>query len=337
LKFLSEFVWPVGDRPQPVRIDHMAARQKTVAVHDQNWHADDCLSVYFLKNTEEFKDAIVKRTRNPAELEHCDAVCDTGGQYDPERRRYDHHQPGFNKTFPGYDIRLSACGTIYYHFGDEILRNILQKNGREIGPHTPFLKEMMYQEFILEIDASDNGLTQFPDDATPEYMVHTGISQRIALTNTTDGNDGDAAFARVSAMIGREFERKLLRIFDCDVPALVLLEAALNDRAHFGGRVIAFDSACPAGKHIKRAERAHECDGAVLFFVMPNGAGEWAVHAIGDDAGNLRKELPETFWTLSGEALVARVPGALRIHRKVAIFAEKEPALAFAIAVASDA
>jgi uncharacterized UPF0160 family protein len=313
---------------------HMSARQKTVAVHDQNWHADDCLSVYFLKNTEEFKDAVVKRTRNPSELDHCDAVCDTGGQYDPERRRYDHHQPGFNKTFPGYDIRLSACGTIYYHFGDEILQNVLQKNGRDIGRHTQFLKETMYQEFILEIDASDNGLTQFPDDATPEYMVHTGISQRIALTNTTDAGNADEAFARVSAMIGREFEWKLLRIFDCDVPALELVEAALDGRAAFGGRVIVFDCACPAGKHISRAERARGCDGVVLFFVMPDGDSAWAAHAVADDARNFRRVFPESLWTLSGRALAALAPGALRVHRAVAVFAERDPAIAFAVAVA---
>jgi hypothetical protein len=94
---------------------------------------------------------------------------------------------------------LSACATFYYHFGDEILPNILQENGRDIGPHTQFLKEMMYDRFIFEIDARDNGFTQFPDEAIPEYMVYTGTSQRIALP--------DAAFPGVSAMIGREFER----------------------------------------------------------------------------------------------------------------------------------
>lgn len=32
------------------------------------------------------------RTRDPERLAECDVVVDVGGEYDPERHRYDHHQ-----------------------------------------------------------------------------------------------------------------------------------------------------------------------------------------------------------------------------------------------------
>lgn len=38
------------------------------------------------------QDAEVVRTRDPELLAECDVVVDVGGEYDPERHRYDHHQ-----------------------------------------------------------------------------------------------------------------------------------------------------------------------------------------------------------------------------------------------------
>jgi uncharacterized UPF0160 family protein len=150
---------------------------KTIAVHDQTFHADDCLSVYFLHHTKEFENAAVVRSRDLAVLARCDAVCDTGGVYDHEKRRYDHHQCSFNETFPGSDIPLSSCGTVYFHFGREIVTNILAQHGRDIGDHVDYIYESMYHNFLKEVDASDNGIDQYPTDVDPLYVVHTGISQ----------------------------------------------------------------------------------------------------------------------------------------------------------------
>lgn len=38
------------------------------------------------------QDAEIIRTRDPAELAKCDIVVDVGGEYDPKKHRYDHHQ-----------------------------------------------------------------------------------------------------------------------------------------------------------------------------------------------------------------------------------------------------
>jgi uncharacterized UPF0160 family protein len=310
-----------------------AETPKRIAVHDQNWHADDCLSVYFLLQTPEFRGAEVVRTRQSSVLATCDAVCDAGGVYDHSSRRYDHHQSDFHEVFPGFMIRLSSCGTIFHHFGDVILRSILEKNGRvgpEIDAHIDFLKETMYREFILEIDASDNGLTQFPDlpddEKAPPYMVHTGISQRIAMKNSFDPEQPEGNFEDASKMIGEEFERKVLRVFECDVPAVALLEAAVAEREQFGGHVVAFDVACPAGQHIEWAERKFHCEGAIFFYVMPAGA-EWAAHAVVKrETGEVRCEFPVEL--AEGE------PGIVSVFRTFAKATGKIEAIQFARKVA---
>lgn len=38
------------------------------------------------------QDAEIIRTRDPTQLAECDIVVDVGGEFDPKRHRYDHHQ-----------------------------------------------------------------------------------------------------------------------------------------------------------------------------------------------------------------------------------------------------
>lgn len=38
------------------------------------------------------QDAEIIRTRDPAQLAECDVVVDVGGEFDPKKHRYDHHQ-----------------------------------------------------------------------------------------------------------------------------------------------------------------------------------------------------------------------------------------------------
>ena len=55
---------------------------KQIAVHSQSFHADDSLAIYFLRQTDEFKDASYIRTRDPDVIDQCDAAVDVGGIYD---------------------------------------------------------------------------------------------------------------------------------------------------------------------------------------------------------------------------------------------------------------
>lgn len=45
-----------------------------------------------LKQTADFNQAKLIRTRDPAKLDKCSVVVDVGGVYDPMEHKYDHHQ-----------------------------------------------------------------------------------------------------------------------------------------------------------------------------------------------------------------------------------------------------
>ncbi len=100
-----------------------------------------------------FHDAEIVRTRDPSLLSGCDVVVDVGGEFDPARHRYDHHQSSFKENistlvkvldqmllgqkkscsyavpmFQGkrWTTKLSSAGLVYVHFGKEVIKEILK-------------------------------------------------------------------------------------------------------------------------------------------------------------------------------------------------------------------
>lgn len=76
--------------------------------------------------------------------------------------RFDHHQPTFSSTlssiFPKKTfgtIKLSSAGLVYAHFGHQIISQLME--WPKDDPQTDKLFDMVYDQFIKEIDAIDNG------------------------------------------------------------------------------------------------------------------------------------------------------------------------------------
>lgn len=53
-----------------------------IGTHSGTFHCDEALGCFLLKQTPEFKDADVVRTRDPKVLQDLDIVIDVGGTYD---------------------------------------------------------------------------------------------------------------------------------------------------------------------------------------------------------------------------------------------------------------
>ena len=53
------------------------------------------------------------------------------------------------------NIKLSSAGLIYAHYGHEILARILDWNKDE--QRTDIIFDMVYENFVKEVDAIDNG------------------------------------------------------------------------------------------------------------------------------------------------------------------------------------
>lgn len=86
---------------------------KKIGTHDGNFHCDEILACFMLKQLEEFKDAEIIRTRNLDVLKTCDILVDVGREFIPSENKFDHHQSSFIETLsslrpelgPDYNIR----------------------------------------------------------------------------------------------------------------------------------------------------------------------------------------------------------------------------------------
>ena len=165
---------------------------KTIATHDGVFHADEVLGCTMLtKYTDEFLDANIIRTRDPIVLAKADLVLDVGGEYNPQTKRFDHHQREFSDTFTQFhDIRMSSAGLIYRHYGREVIKNISKEYIRQFQLQFELTQRIsdliyykLYESFIYGMDGIDNGVPQYPSDVKPRYLDPTGISSRIGRLN----------------------------------------------------------------------------------------------------------------------------------------------------------
>src|SRR5579872_4498942 len=65
---------------------------RSVGTHDGSFHADEVTACALLLLFDRIDRDKIHRTRNEETLARCDYVCDVGGVYNPEIRRFDHHQ-----------------------------------------------------------------------------------------------------------------------------------------------------------------------------------------------------------------------------------------------------
>lgn len=148
-----------------------------------------------------------------------------GGVYDDAKKRYDHHQRGFEETFgEQYKTKLSSAGLIYKcvclstrlygrfserrmyrHYGAEIIATHLNIDKQD--PNLSILVPKLYEDFIegrrlwsllyilliilfTAIDGIDNGISQYEasDPAASvkqRYKSRTDLSARVGKLNPT--------------------------------------------------------------------------------------------------------------------------------------------------------
>ncbi|KAJ1570038.1 hypothetical protein HK096_004831 [Nowakowskiella sp. JEL0078] len=296
----------------------------TIITHSGSFHADESLAVYMLKLTYEFSGSDVVRTRDPAVISKGDIVVDVGGEYDPVRHRYDHHQREFKEVFSSaYDIKLSSAGLIYKHFGRQIIAKLL--NWKENDPNTELLYLKVYKDFILAFDGIDNGVSAYPSDVKPKYRDSTSIASRVASLNpwwNQPSNDIDERFGRAVELTGTEFVEKVRYLGLSWLPARSLVEEALANRFDVdpSGLIILFDQFAPWKQHLHQLEEETNISEAhkPLYVLYPDESGKWRIQAVPKtpDSFESRKALPDPWRGLRDDILsnATGIPGCVFIH-----------------------
>jgi len=284
-----------------------------------------------LKMLPKYKDAEIVRSRDYEVLDTCNIVVDVRGVYDHEKCLYDHHQKTFSHTFNSLDkskkwtTKLSSAGLVYYHYGREIIAQILGTKVDETVTEKVFDK--VYEGFIQEIDAIDNGI--HTHDGEPRYTINTNLSSRVGNLNpkwNDEEQDSDAGFYKAIELTGSEFLDKVNYYGKVWWAARDIVNQAMENRfkVHSSGRVLEFNQGgVPFKEHLfeLEAEQGLTGDNQLLYAIFNDKKdqnGMWRILCVPEQPKSFinRLSLPEAWRGLRDQELetACGVAGANFVH-----------------------
>ncbi|KAL3286021.1 hypothetical protein HHI36_000534 [Cryptolaemus montrouzieri] len=268
---------------------------KKIGTHNGVFHCDEVLACFMLKKLPIYKDADIIRTRDITVLDTCDIVVDVGAVYDPKKCRFDHHQRGFEETLSSVRpdlvknkfIKLSSAGLVYAHYGLEILSEICKS--KEINLDTSSLTclySYIYDIFVEELDAIDNGVSMYPE-GSPLYRINTNLSARVSRLNPKWNepekySNIDELFYKAMNVVGTEFEECVLEAATVWWPAREIVRKSVTKRneVHSSGEIFLLDERCPWKDHIYSVEEEFGIEGKMKFVIFHDAGGTWRVQGI---------------------------------------------------------
>ncbi|KAL4069593.1 metal-dependent protein hydrolase [Scleroderma yunnanense] len=295
---------------------------QTIGTHNGTFHCDEALAVFLLRHIPTYRDAALKRSRDPAVLDTCDIVVDVGAVYDVQKNRFDHHQRGFQEVFGhGFTTKLSSAGLVYKHFGKQVIASELKLDAED--PQVTVLWLKLYKEFIEAIDAHDNGISQYPSEAKPRYRSRTDLSSRVGWLNPPWNLLCQSLFVKASQLTGEEFLNRLQYHAQAWLPARDIVGTGLLTRhqVYPSGGIMLFERFVPWKDHLFELEEEQNIarEALPLYVIYPDEfGGNWRVQAVpvSPESFESRKALPEAWRGLRDDELsrLSGVEGCIFVH-----------------------
>ncbi|KAH3666713.1 hypothetical protein WICMUC_005530 [Wickerhamomyces mucosus] len=297
-----------------------------ICTHSGSFHADEALAVFMLRLLPKWKDATLKRSRNPEDWENSDIVVDVGATYDGVKF-FDHHQRGFTETFNDtFKTKLSSAGLVYKHFGKEIIGEIIDERNDQSVLELLYIK--VYKEIIEAIDANDNGINKYANDIdeSPRFKDRSiTLPSIVANLNpfwNEDNSDEsyDRQFLIASEVIGNAFVNVVKNLGLSWLPAKKVVEEAFNKRfeTHSSGSILILDQFAPWKDHLYEIEKSHDSFGKTLYVLFADASNNWRISTVPISGGSFenRKPLPENWRGLRDDALSKEsgVEGCVFVH-----------------------
>ncbi|ODM99843.1 hypothetical protein Ocin01_06830 [Orchesella cincta] len=297
-----------------------------IGTHDGVFHCDEVLAVTMLRLLPEYSDAQVIRTRDMEILKTCDIVVDVGGEYNPATLRFDHHQRSFQDSMSTlvegkpWTTRLSSAGLIYVHYGKAVIAQIIGKKKDDVV--VQMIYDKMYENFIEEIDAKDNGISTC--SCQPAYRITTTLSDQVKRLNPSwkdphpDPTDG---FNKALALVKTEFLNRIYFYAEDWWEAYQIVAGAVDNRFEVdkSGKIIEFTSGgCPWKDHLAKIEETLGIEGEIKFAIFTDPKGLFRVQAVpvSPESFTLRVPLNKDWQGLRDKELqeVSNIPTASFVH-----------------------
>ena len=284
---------------------------RSFGTHDGSFHADEVTACALLLVFDLIDRSKIIRTRDPEKLAQCEYVCDVGGEYEPKKKRFDHHQVE-------YQGDLSSAGMIWL----ELLRQKI------IDPAT---YDFVNRSMMMGIDAHDNGRAQFQEGvATFSHIIANFVPPIYDAPPEVMSAAFFSAVDFVTGHITRILERNRY-IKNC----LEKVAHAMETKEKY----LFFNESMPWQENFFELGGV---DHPALFVIMPS-QGQWKLRGIPPDLEHrmqVRLPLPEEWAGLRDEKLeeVSGIKGAVFCHkgRFISVWKTKEAVLKAVEKILSD-
>ncbi|MBR2544466.1 MYG1 family protein [Candidatus Saccharibacteria bacterium] len=235
------------------------------------------------------------RTRDQVVIDSTDVIVyDVGGEFNPEKKRFDHHQKGFSEIRPD-GIIYSSAGLIWREYGVEIVKKL---GGANRIDDQMAIKVVSYVDnaLIRGIDARDNGQGEKGDSMS--------VSSVISTFNVLWDEDEDADICFVKACeIARMILEREIKVAISSIHGQKLVKEQIEAA---NGPIIIMDKFIDGWQEaVLTSDNSKAAN--LLYAVFPAVDGSWNVKAIPptiDDMMAQRKPFPEGWRGLKSKELV---------------------------------
>jgi uncharacterized UPF0160 family protein len=268
---------------------------KFVGTHNGVLHSDEVFAmVTYMMATEPFvlgKHELI-RTRKPEVLSMCHVLIDVGGEYDPQKDFFDHHQRG-GAGRRSNGMEYASAGLVWLKYGEGVCKRILESIfGDEFNYKE--LAEVIDNDFISLVDARDVGaykdITRVPtildaiSSLNEPWYLSSPAMESIAFDNAMQ-----VAKVFLTAYIKKKAGELLAR-----GKFLGMITGQVNNE------VVLLNEFVPWTGLI--TEHSPE----TLFVVFPDISGSWRIQGAPVKSGSqkLKASLPEPWRGMSKELLI---------------------------------
>ncbi|MDP1608516.1 MAG: MYG1 family protein [Chlamydiales bacterium] len=275
---------------------------RSFGTHDGSFHADEVTACSLLLLFDCIDLSQVHRSRDPEVLKKCDYVCDVGGIYDPDQRRFDHHQLDYQGS-------MSSAGMVLLYLKEKSF----------VDHH---LYEHFHKGLVLGVDQHDNGIAR-TEIGTASFS-HV-VSNFLPIVYDVSSDEMNKAFFEAVDFVVGHLDR-MRRRMKYTAACRNLVQEAMKQ----SGAVIVFNEAIPwMDNFFELGGEVHPAQ----FVVMPAGK-HWKLRAVppsNHERLHMRKPLPQSWAGLRDEQLqeLTKISGAIFCHkgRFISIWETKEDAI----------
>ena len=275
--------------------------KKTVITHSSRFHADDVFAVAALSLV--FNGEIsVTRTRDESKFAPADIVLDVGGENDPARDRFDHHQKG-GAGLHIEGIPYASFGLVWKKYGPQAVRAAMHAEGRKDmdDVFVQTVADAVEKRLVLGVDATDNGQNAFTENSVARLYEFDDIAGVFSSTWLEPERSQDTGFFELLPFFIAILRRQIIKSFASEEAKALIATAyaAMPDK-----RLLILDKNYPLGS-------LEESYPDLLFVITPTPEdGTWKVNTMRKSSGMVapRKPLPES-WAGLRDADLAKVTG----------------------------